>query len=54
MLHRLTKMSTTRKSWDTFEAMRTAAQEGDAQAQCYLGVCVQTGQGVAQDNHEAV
>ena len=44
----------TRKSWDTFEAMRAAAQEGDLQAQCYLGVCFQNGQGVAQDYQEAV
>ena len=34
--------------------MRTAAEEGDAQAQCYLGVCFQNGQGVPQDYHEAV
>jgi len=34
--------------------MRAAAQAGDAQAQCYLGVCYQNGQGVAQDYHEAV
>ena len=47
-------MSVTRKSWDSFELMRTAAQEGDAQAQCYLGVCFQNGQGVQQDYVEAV
>ncbi|MEI6195263.1 MAG: tetratricopeptide repeat protein, partial [Verrucomicrobiota bacterium] len=47
-------MSNLRKSWDTFELMRAAAQEGDAQAQCYLGVCFQNGQGVAQDYNEAV
>jgi len=55
MLLRLGKiMSTNRKSWDTFELMRTAAQEGDAQAQCYLGVCYQNGQGVEQNHQEAV
>jgi TPR repeat protein len=47
-------MPATRKSWDTFEAMRAAAQEGDAQAQCYLGVCYQNGQGVEQNHKEAV
>ena len=47
-------MSTHRKSWDSFEAMRAAAEEGDAQAQCYLGVCFQNGQGVEQDYQEAV
>ena len=47
-------MSTNRKSWDTFELMRAAAQEGDAQAQCYLGVCYQNGQGVEQNHQEAV
>ncbi len=43
-----------RRSWDTFEEMRQAAIEGDAQAQCYLGVSFQNGQGVAQDYNEAV
>ena len=47
-------MSSSRRTWDSFEAMRQAAHEGDPQAQCYLGVCYQTGQGVAQDNQEAV
>jgi TPR repeat protein len=36
-------MSGHRRTWDTFEAMRQAAEEGDAQAQCYLGVCFQNG-----------
>ena len=47
-------MSNNRRTWDTFEAMRQAAEEGDPQAQCYLGVCFQNGQGVAQDFQEAV
>ena len=47
-------MSNNRRTWDNFEAMRQAAEEGDPQAQCYLGVCFQNGQGVAQDNQEAV
>ena len=34
--------------------MRQAAEEGDPQAQCYMGVCYQNGQGVAQDYQEAV
>src|SRR5260221_8219645 len=42
-----------RRTWETLEAMRAAAEEGDAQAQCYLGVCYQNGQGVTQDYHEA-
>ena len=29
-------------------------KQGDAAAQCYLGICYQTGQGVAQDYAEAV
>ena len=47
-------MSGHRQTWDTFEAMKLAAEEGDPQAQCYLGVCFQNGQGVPQDYHEAV
>ena len=45
---------TSRRTWETFEAMRQAAEEGDPQAQCYLGVCYQNGQNVAQDYQEAV
>ena len=47
-------MISQRRSWDTLEEMRQAAEEGDPQAQCYLGVCYQNGQGVAQDYSEAV
>ena len=47
-------MPTIRKSWDTFEAMHAAAKEGDPQAQCYLGVCYQNGQGIEQNYQEAV
>ena len=47
-------MSSNRSTWTTFEEMHKAAAEGDAQAQCYLGVCYQTGQGVALDYQEAV
>src|SRR5580698_5881356 len=54
MLLPLEKMSGNRKSWESFEAMRAAAQEGDAQAQCYMGVCYQNGQGVEQNHQEAV
>jgi FOG: TPR repeat, SEL1 subfamily len=43
-----------RRTWQTFDEMRKAADEGDPQAQCYLGVCFQTGQGVKQDYPEAV
>jgi TPR repeat protein len=43
-----------RRTWQTFEEMRNAAEEGDPQAQCYLGVCYQNGQGTKQDYHEAV
>jgi TPR repeat protein len=47
-------MISSRRSWDTVEEMRQAAEEGDPQAQCYLGVCYQNGQGVVQDYSEAV
>ena len=47
-------MAGNRKTWDTFEEMRQAAHEGDPQAQCYMGVSYQNGQGVTQDYHEAV
>ncbi len=43
-----------RRTWDTFEEMRQAAMDGDAQAQCYLGVSFQNGQGVPQDYNDAV
>ena len=47
-------MSANRKTWDTFDAMRAAALEGDPQAQSYLGVCYQNGHGVEQNHQEAV
>src|SRR5438094_977528 len=47
-------MQTNRRTWQSFDEMRTAAQEGDPAAQCYLGICYQTGQGVQQDYPEAV
>ena len=47
-------MAGNRRTWQTFEEMRKAAEEGDPQAQCYLGVCYQTGQGTPQDYQEAV
>ena len=34
--------------------MRAAAEKGDPAAQCYFGICYQTGQGVQQDYPEAV
>ena len=43
-----------RVTWQTFEEMRKAAEEGDPVAQRYLGVCYQNGQGVPQDYHEAI
>ncbi|HYG34555.1 MAG TPA: tetratricopeptide repeat protein, partial [Clostridia bacterium] len=43
-----------RRNWQTFDEVRHAADEGDAAAQCYLGICYQTGKGVAQDYQEAV
>ena len=42
-----------RRTWNTFEEIREAAEEGDPQAQCYLGVCFQNGQGTQQDYNEA-
>src|ERR1044071_8022511 len=47
-------MQTIRRPGQTFDEMRRAADEGDAAAQCYLGICFQTGQGVTQDYAEAV
>ena len=43
-----------RRTWQNFEEMRKAADEGDAVAQCYVGICFQNGQNVPQDNQEAV
>ena len=43
-----------RQTWQNFEEVRAAAEGGNAQAQCYLGVCYQTGQGVKLDYQEAV
>lgn len=45
-------MANNRKSWASFDEMRKAAEEGDAQAQSYLGVSLQNGQGVAQDTRK--
>jgi TPR repeat protein len=47
-------MQRNRRTWQSFEELVRAAEEGDAGAQCYLGVCYQTGQGVQQDHQEAV
>jgi len=47
-------MQTNRRTWQSFDEMRKAADEGDAAAQCYFGICYQTGQGVAQDYQQAV
>ncbi len=47
-------MASNRKTWDSFDEMRKAAEEGDAQAQSYLGVSYQNGQGATQDYTEAV
>ena len=33
---------------------RKAAEQGDARAQCNLGVCYDNGEGIAQDKTEAV
>ena len=47
-------MQKNRRTWQDFDEMRKAAEQGDAAAQCYLGICYQTGQGVAQDYTEAL
>ena len=47
-------MQTNRRTWQSFDEMRKAAEQGDAAAQCYFGICYQTGQWVAQDYAEAV
>ena len=33
----------------TFDEIRAAAEAGDPESQCYIGICYQTGQGVPQD-----
>ncbi len=47
-------MQTNRRTWQSFDEMRLAAEQGDPAAQCYFGICHQTGQGVQQDYGEAV
>ena len=47
-------MQANRQTWQSFDEMRKAAEEGDAAAQCYLGICYQTGQGVTQDYQQAL
>ncbi|HWY77695.1 MAG TPA: SEL1-like repeat protein, partial [Verrucomicrobiae bacterium] len=47
-------MAANQASWHSFEDLRAAAEAGDAASQCYLGICYQTGKGVAQDYTEAV
>lgn len=40
--------------WATYEAMLLAAENGDPEAQRSVGLCFETGAGVAQDDQEAV
>ncbi|TAL05927.1 MAG: sel1 repeat family protein, partial [Verrucomicrobia bacterium] len=47
-------MKSNRRTWTSFDEMHAAAASGDPQAQCYMGVCYQNGQGVQQDYNEAV
>src|SRR5882672_4029080 len=47
-------MQTSRRTWQSFDEMREAAEHGDPVAQGYYGICFQTGQGVQQDYQEAV
>ena len=42
------------RQWSSVEEIRKGAEAGDPEAQRYLGVCFQTGQGMPQDNAEAV
>src|SRR5437867_13371337 len=37
-------MQTNRRTWQSFDEMRKAAQEADPAPQCYLAICYQTGQ----------
>src|SRR5260370_1102532 len=46
-------MQRNRRTWQSFEELVRTAEEGDPGAQCYLGGCYQTGQGVQQDYKEA-
>ncbi|MGH7972446.1 MAG: tetratricopeptide repeat protein, partial [Limisphaerales bacterium] len=47
-------MQAKRSPWQTFEEMKRAAEDGNADAQCTMGICYQTGQGVTQDYAGAV
>ena len=47
-------MQKNRRTWNTIDEVREAAAKSDPQAQCYLGVCYQTGHGVPPDPVEAV
>ena len=47
------KTNRSRRTWQNLEELRAAAQEGDPQAQCYLGVCYQSGLGVPQEYGQA-
>ena len=35
-------MQTNRRTWQSFDQMRLAAEQGDPAAQCYFGICHQT------------
>jgi TPR repeat protein len=48
-----TLMQTNRRTWQSFDEMRTAAEEGEGAAQCYLGVCYQSGIGVPREYGQA-
>lgn len=49
-----TWMQTNRRSWQSLEEMRLAAEQECAPAQCNLGLCYETGRGVRQNVPEAV
>ena len=47
-------MQASRRAWHSMDELLKAAAEGDPAAQTYLARCYQTGQGVKQDDGEAV
>jgi len=47
-------MALKRKTWNSMAEVRAAAKDDDPQAQCTMGVCYQTGQGLTLDYVAAV
>jgi len=50
----LTNENKTPRTWETYEAMRRAAESADLEAECNMGICYHNGYGIAKDDNEAV